>query len=98
MSERMLFSSESVTEGHPDKICDQISDAILDSIMAQDPMGRVACEALVTTGVVYVAGEITTSGYVDVPGIVRKTIQNVGYNDAKAGFDYETCGVITAIQ
>ncbi len=98
MSERTLFTSESVTEGHPDKICDQISDAILDDILAQDSQGRVACETMVTTGVAYVAGEITTRGYVDVPAIVRKTIKAVGYDDAKAGFDYETCGVITAIQ
>jgi len=98
MSERTLFTSESVTEGHPDKICDQISDAILDDILRQDPNGRVACEASITTGVVYVAGEITTKGYADVPAIVRKTIKHVGYENARHGFDYHTCGVITAIQ
>jgi S-adenosylmethionine synthetase len=92
-----LFSSESVTEGHPDKIADQISDAVLDSIMEQDPSGRVACECLLTTGLVIVAGEITTSGYADIPGIARETIREVGYTRAKYGFDYETCGVITAI-
>ena len=87
-----LFTSESVTEGHPDKIADQISDAVLDSILAQDPVGRVACETLLTTGLVVVAGEITTSCYVDIPKIVRETIKNVGYTRAKFGFDYETCG------
>jgi S-adenosylmethionine synthetase len=92
-----LFTSESVTEGHPDKIADQISDAVLDSILAQDPVGRVACETLLTTGLVVVAGEITTSCYVDIPKIVRETIKNVGYTRAKFGFDYETCGVIAAI-
>jgi S-adenosylmethionine synthetase len=92
-----LFTSESVTEGHPDKIADQISDAVLDSILAQDPVGRVACETLLTTGLVVVAGEITTSCYVDIPKIVRETIRNVGYTRAKFGFDYETCGVIAAI-
>ncbi len=98
MSERSLFTSESVTEGHPDKICDQISDAVLDEILKNDPTGRVACETAVTTGVVYVAGEITTRTYVDVPKLVRETIKRIGYVDAKAGFDYETCGIITAIQ
>jgi S-adenosylmethionine synthetase len=92
-----LFTSESVTEGHPDKIADQISDAVLDSILAQDPVGRVACETLLTTGLVVVAGEITTSCYVDIPKIVRETIKGVGYTRAKFGFDYETCGVIAAI-
>jgi S-adenosylmethionine synthetase len=92
-----LFSSESVTEGHPDKIADQISDAVLDAILEQDPMGRVACESLLTTGLVVVAGEITTSCYVDIPRIVRETIKGVGYTRAKFGFDYETCGVIVAI-
>src|SRR5499425_929994 len=92
-----LFTSESVTEGHPDKIADQISDAVLDAIMAQDPVGRVACETLLTTGLVVVAGEITTSCYADIPKIVRQTIKEVGYTRAKFGFDYETCGVITAI-
>jgi S-adenosylmethionine synthetase len=92
-----LFTSESVTEGHPDKIADQISDAVLDGILAQDPLARVACETLITTGLVVVAGEVTTSGYVDIPTIARETIKGVGYTRAKYGFDYETCGVITAI-
>jgi len=92
-----LFTSESVTEGHPDKIADQISDAVLDAIVSQDPSGRVACESLLTTGLVIVAGEITTSCYVDIPRIARDTIRQVGYTRAKYGFDYETCGVITAI-
>src|SRR3990172_5286562 len=95
--EEHLFTSESVTEGHPDKIADQISDAVLDAIIAQDPTGRVACECLLTTGLVVVAGEITTSCYVDIPRIARETIKEVGYTRAKYGFDYETCGVITAI-
>ena len=95
--ESYLFTSESVTEGHPDKIADQISDSVLDAIMAQDPAGRVACETLVTTGLVVVAGEITTKCYVDIPRVVRDTIKGVGYTRAKFGFDYETCGVITAI-
>ena len=97
-SGRYLFTSESVTEGHPDKIADQISDAILDGIFEQDPYGRVACETLVTTGLAFVAGEITTKCYVDIPQIVRKTIREAGYTRAKYGFDYETCSVITAIQ
>jgi S-adenosylmethionine synthetase len=92
-----LFTSESVTEGHPDKIADQISDAVLDGILRQDPTGRVACETLLTTGLVVVAGEITTSCYVDIPQVVRDTIKDVGYTRAKYGFDYETCGVIAAI-
>ncbi len=92
-----LFTSESVTEGHPDKIADQISDAVLDAIISQDPTGRVACETLLTTGLVVVAGEITTSCYVDIPRVARETIRQVGYTRAKYGFDYETCGVITAI-
>jgi S-adenosylmethionine synthetase len=92
-----LFTSESVTEGHPDKIADQISDAVLDAIIGQDPMGRVACETLLTTGLVVVAGEITTNCYVDIPRIARQTIKDVGYVRAKYGFDSETCGVITAI-
>jgi S-adenosylmethionine synthetase len=95
--EAYLLTSESVTEGHPDKIADQIADAILDAIMAQDPAGRVACECLLTTGLVIVAGEITTSGSVDIPRIARETIRDVGYTRAKYGFDFETCGVITAI-
>ena len=93
-----LFTSESVTEGHPDKVADQISDAILDSILEQDPVGRVACETLVTTGVAFVAGEITTSCYVDIPKIVRKTIQGIGYDNPAFGFDFNTCAVITSIQ
>jgi S-adenosylmethionine synthetase len=92
-----LFTSESVTEGHPDKIADQISDSVLDAILSQDPTGRVACESLLTTGLVVVAGEITTSCYVDIPRIARETIRQVGYTRAKYGFDFETCGVITAI-
>jgi S-adenosylmethionine synthetase len=92
-----LFTSESVTEGHPDKIADQISDAVLDAIIAQDPTGRVACETLLTTGLVVVAGEITTSCYVDIPRIARDTIRQVGYTRAKFGFDADTCGVIAAI-
>ena len=95
--EEYLFSSESVTEGHPDKIADQISDAVLDAILAQDPMGRVACETLLTTGLVVVAGEVTTSCYVDIPRVARDTIRQVGYVRAKFGFDADTCGVITAI-
>jgi S-adenosylmethionine synthetase len=96
-AEEYLFTSESVTEGHPDKIADQISDAVLDAILAQDPTGRVACETLLTTGLVVVAGEITTSCYVDIPRVARDTIKGVGYTRAKFGFDFETCGVITAI-
>ncbi len=96
-SEEYLFTSESVTEGHPDKIADQISDAVLDAIIGQDPKGRVACECLLTTGLVVVAGEITTSCYVDIPRIARDTIRDVGYTRAKFGFDHETCGVIAAI-
>ncbi|SEO72517.1 methionine adenosyltransferase [Amphibacillus marinus] len=94
---RRLFTSESVTEGHPDKISDQISDAILDAILAKDPLARVACETTVTTGLVLVAGEITTSTYVDIPKIVRQTIKGIGYTRAKYGFDFETCAVLTAI-
>jgi S-adenosylmethionine synthetase len=92
-----LFTSESVTEGHPDKIADQISDAVLDAILAQDRRGRVACETLLTTGLVVVAGEITTSCYVDVPELVRRTIREIGYTSSSHGFDCDTCGVITAI-
>jgi S-adenosylmethionine synthetase len=94
---RYLFTSESVTEGHPDKIADQISDSILDAILAQDPVGRVACETLVTTGLAIIAGEITTSCYVDFPRIVRETIRDVGYTRAKFGFDSETCAVLSSI-
>ena len=92
-----LFTSESVTEGHPDKIADQISDAVLDALIAQDPTSRVACETLVTTGLAFIAGEVTTKAYADLPGIVRETIKGVGYTRAKYGFDYETCSVISAI-
>jgi S-adenosylmethionine synthetase len=95
--EKFLFTSESVTEGHPDKIADQISDAVLDAVMKDDPLGRVACETLVTTGLVVVAGEITTSTYVDFSGLAREVIRDVGYTRAKFGFDAETCGVICAI-
>jgi S-adenosylmethionine synthetase len=95
--EKRLFTSESVTEGHPDKICDQISDAILDAMMEQDPMSRVACETAITTGLVLVMGEITTSGYVDIQKVVRNTIREIGYDRAKYGFDCDTCGVIVAL-
>src|SRR5215510_2689505 len=95
--DQYLFTSESVTEGHPDKIADQISDAVLDAILAADPAGRDACESLLTTGLVVVAGEITTAAHVDIPRVARDTIRDVGYTRAKFGFDYETCAVITAI-
>jgi S-adenosylmethionine synthetase len=97
LTNRKLFTSESVTEGHPDKICDQISDAILDAILAEDPNARVACETTVTTGLVLVAGEITTSTYVDIPKVVRQTVKDIGYTRAKYGFDSETSAVLTAI-
>lgn len=97
MSEKRLFTSESVTEGHPDKMCDQISDAILDAIIEQDPMSRVACETCATTGVVMVMGEITTSAYVDIQKIVRDTVREIGYDRAKYGFDADTCGVLVAL-
>ena len=97
MSEKRLFTSESVTEGHPDKICDQISDAVLDALMEQDPMSRVACETAITTGLVLVMGEITTKGYVDIQKTVRDTIREIGYDRAKYGFDCDTCGVIVAL-
>lgn len=95
--ERRLFTSESVTEGHPDKMCDAISDAVLDALMKQDPMSRVACETAITTGLVLVMGEITTKAYVDIQKLVRETIREIGYDRAKYGFDCDTCGVITAI-
>ena len=95
--EKILFTSESVTEGHPDKLCDQISDAILDALMEQDPMSRVACETCCTTGMVMVMGEITTKAYVDIPKIVRDTVREIGYTRGKFGFDADTCGVITTI-
>jgi S-adenosylmethionine synthetase len=97
LTNRRLFTSESVTEGHPDKICDQISDAVLDSIYAEDPQARVACETAVTTGLVLVMGEITTNCYVDIPKVVRETIREIGYTRAKFGFDCDTCAVITSI-
>src|SRR6059036_4336506 len=93
----VLFTSESVTEGHPDKIADQISDAILDACLTEDPSSRVACETLLTTGLAFIAGEITTKAYVDFPAIVRCTVMSVGYTDATYGFDHETCAVISSI-
>jgi S-adenosylmethionine synthetase len=95
---KYIFTSESVTEGHPDKIADQVSDAVLDAVLAEDPTGRVACETLVTTGICIVAGEITTKTYVDVPKLVRKVIHDIGYNDAAFGFDAKTCAVVNMIQ
>jgi S-adenosylmethionine synthetase len=97
MAARRLFTSESVTEGHPDKVADQISDGVLDAVLSKDPLGRVACESLVTTGMVFVAGEITTDAYVDIPSVARQVIKDVGYTDARFGFDYQTCAVITSI-
>ena len=96
-SKRHVFTSESVTEGHPDKVADQISDAVLDAILAHDPNGRVACETLVTTGMAVVAGEITTSTYVHIPDIVRDTVRRIGYTDAQFGFDADSCAVMAAI-
>ncbi len=95
--EKLLFTSESVTEGHPDKICDQISDAVLDALLAQDPMSRVACETAITTGLVLVMGEVTTTGYVDIQKTVRETIREIGYDASEKGFDCDTCGVIVAL-
>src|SRR5438477_6913154 len=95
---RHLFTSESVTEGHPDKLCDQVSDAILDAILAQDPMSRVACETTVTTGFVSILGEISTRAYVDLQEVVRRTVREIGYNHSRIGFDWETCGVISSIK
>ena len=97
-AERLLFTSESVTEGHPDKLCDQVSDAVLDECLRQDPDSRVACETATTTGVVFVLGEITTHGYVDLPKLVREVVRDIGYTDAAYGFDWQTCGVISAIK
>ena len=97
LTRNFSFTSESVTEGHPDKIADQISDSVLDAILADDPNGRVACETLITTGLVVVAGEITTDTYVDVRAVVRDRIAEIGYTRAKYGFDFETCGVVVAI-
>jgi S-adenosylmethionine synthetase len=96
-SANYFFTSESVTEGHPDKVADQISDSILDAILREDPQSRVACETLVTTGLVLIAGEITTNCYVEMPGIVRQTIKEIGYNDSSMGFDWETCAVLMSI-
>ena len=95
--EKLLFTSESVTEGHPDKVCDAVSDAILDACMAQDPMSRVACETAACTGFVLVTGEITTKAQLDIPSIVRQTVNEIGYNDAKTGFDGNTCAVMVAL-
>ena len=92
-----LFTSESVTMGHPDKVADQISDAVLDAMLAQDPNSRVACETLVTTGLAMVAGEVTTNAYVDIPGVVPETIKGIGYTDPAIGFDYENCAVVTSL-
>src|SRR5437773_8122402 len=97
MGARHLFTSESVTEGHPDKIADQISDTVLDELIRQDKMSRVACETLVTTGLAFVAGEITSHGYVEIPALVRRVIGEIGYDNAEYGFDCHTCSVITAI-
>src|SRR5215472_2948804 len=94
---RHLFSSESVTEGHPDKMADQISDAVLDALIEQDPMSRVACETLLTTGLVMVAGEITTDGYVEIPKLVRQVVTEIGYTSSEVGFDGRTCGVTVSI-
>ena len=96
-SANFLFSSESVTEGHPDKVADQISDHILDKILEQDNKSRVACETLVTTGMAIIAGEITTNAYVDIPDVVRQTIKDIGYKNSSMGFDWETCAVISTI-
>ena len=94
---KYYFTSESVTEGHPDKVADRISDAVLDALLAQDPNSRVACETLVTTGMAFIAGEITTDGYADLPKVVRETIKDIGYTSSEMGFDYETCAVISSI-
>ncbi len=97
MANRYVFTSESVTEGHPDKVCDQISDAVLDDVLSQDPMGRVACECFITVGLCIVGGEITTTGYVEVADLVRKVVKEIGYTDAKYGFNYQSCSVLNAI-
>src|SRR5204863_9997446 len=95
-SDKVLFTSESVTEGHPDKLCDQVSDAVLDECLRQDPDSRVACETATTTGTVFVLGEITTHGYVDLQKLVRSVVKDIGYTDAATGFDYQTCGALSA--
>src|SRR5437762_13765122 len=97
MGPRYLFTSESVTEGHPDKLADQISDSVLDAVLTDDPMGRVACETLITTGLVVIAGEITTETYVDIPRVVRNRIREIGYTRAKYGFDADKCAVMVAL-
>ena len=97
MTTKKLFTSESVTEGHPDKLCDKISDAVLDAILAQDPMGRVACETTATTGMVTIMGEITTTAQVDIPAIARKVVADIGYTSADSGFNANTCAVITTL-
>ena len=97
-SPSLLLTSESVTEGHPDKLCDQVSDAVLDAMLEQDPMSRVACEAAVTTGMVLILGEITTKAWVDLEQVVRNTVREIGYNDSRVGFDWETCGVLSSIK
>src|SRR5687767_7432401 len=97
MSEH-LFTSESVTEGHPDKLCDQVSDGVLDAVMKQDPLGRVACESLTKTGFVMVAGEITTTAHLDFPAIVREVVKDIGYDHSDAGFDWKTCGIMVAVE
>src|SRR5205085_5594294 len=96
--QRHIFTSESVTEGHPDKMADQVSDAVLDAVLGDDPMGRVACEVMVTTGICVVAGEITTKTYVDVPKLAREVINDIGFNNAAYGFDHKTCAVVNMIQ
>ena len=97
-SKSYLFTSESVTEGHPDKLCDQISDAVLDAIIGEDPLARVACETCVTTGLVVVMGEITTDTYVDIPALVRNTLRDAGYVDSSYGFDHQSCGIAVSVQ
>ena len=94
---KRIFTSESVTEGHPDKVCDQISDAVLDDILSKDPLARVACETVITTGMVFVMGEISTSCYVDIPSVAREMIRRIGYDDLSCGFDYKSCAVLTSI-
>ena len=95
--DKFLFTSESVTEGHPDKVCDQVSDAVLDSVLSQDPAGRVACETYVTMGLIIIGGEITTTAYVDIHKICRELLKNIGYTHPKYGFDYHTCAILNAI-